>query len=527
MSKKDAKLNGVVFPVTSKGDRSSTETNKNAIAAAFAGIDEAHKQKVLDERNWRFGYAKHVIKSVEVGLKNPSNAVSMAQSGLKYLHENFDFVRGDKVVKLQEAMNTIKEQPYHTGEIKGTKPKPAKYTFEVPYKGKILSGEELIHQLNKWARYGTIEDDCAKAIEAVVKHPEWCDLSDKYFVLLGAGAAMGPFQVLMALGANVIAIDLDREGIWKRLISIARDSSGTLTFPLNKPQQDLSDTELYQAAGCDLMGNTPEVCNWLLEVHSGKEVTVGCYVYLDGDLHVRVSLACDAIIKTLTEKRKGTSVAYLCTPTDCHVIPDAARSAAIKNYNALNLVNIITYPLRLFTKYLQKNFSKQVEADTGDKFSVVDGIVIPQGPNYILAKRLQHWRAIVSREKGCLVSSHIAPSTSTASVVNNRQFAWAYDGMPAFKPMEVFEQQTSNAVMAALLINDLRDPNAAANPKIKLKNPLELFSKNGFHGGVWRCGYKFGTVGEVAAMIHFIKVLRPFILLSILVAVFAVFFYQK
>ena len=36
------------------------------------------------------------------------------------------------------------------------------------------------------------------------------------------------------------------------------------------------------------------------------------------------------------------------------------------------------------------------------------------------------------RSKGCSVSTHIAPSTATASVVHNKQFAWAYDGMPFF-----------------------------------------------------------------------------------------------
>ena len=40
------------------------------------------------------------------------------------------------------------------------------------------------------------------------------DLSDKYFVLLGAGSAMGPFITLMKLGANVIAIDINRAPVW-------------------------------------------------------------------------------------------------------------------------------------------------------------------------------------------------------------------------------------------------------------------------------------------------------------------------
>lgn len=37
-----------------------------------------------------------------------------------------------------------------------------------------------------------------------------CDLSGNYFVLLGAGAAMGPLITLLSLGANIIAIDIVR-----------------------------------------------------------------------------------------------------------------------------------------------------------------------------------------------------------------------------------------------------------------------------------------------------------------------------
>lgn len=56
------------------------------------------------------------------------------------------------------------------------------------------------------------------------------------------------------------------------------------------------------------------------------------------------------------------------------------------------------------------------------------------------------------------VSSNIAPSTATASVTSNRLFALAYQGFHFFKPLEVFQQETSNAVMAAMLIHDIRNP---------------------------------------------------------------------
>jgi len=264
--------------------------------------------------------------------------------------------------------------------------------------------------------------------------------------------------------------------------------------------------------------------NWLKTVQPDKPLVVGCYVYLDGEAHVRVALACDGIMKGLSESRKNLTLAFLCTPTDVHVIPDEARKAALANYTSMNWRNLLVLPIRLLglQNILVKNALTPIKTKDGKEISIVDAIVVQQGPNYALAKRMQHWRAMVAREdQKCAVSTHIAPSTATASVVHNRSFAWAYDGMPYFKPMEIFEQQTSNAVMGALLIHDVRNPQSAANPQVKLDNAYELFKHCGFHGGMWRVAYKAGTIGEVSVLIHFAKVLGPFLLLSLLVLVVA------
>ena len=56
------------------------------------------------------------------------------------------------------------------------------------------------------------------------------------------------------------------------------------------------------------------------------------YRYLDGPLFLRVSMAMDAIIADLQTQRKvKIGVAYLCTPTDAHVIPPAANAASVSN----------------------------------------------------------------------------------------------------------------------------------------------------------------------------------------------------
>lgn len=129
--------------------------------------------------------------------------------------------------------------------------------------------------------------------------------------------------------------------------------------------------------------------------------------------------------------------AYLCTPTDVHVIPSAAYLAAKKQLNSFGIFNLLCKLTGYGFGSLVRNAKKAISAADGSTFYLVDGLVNKQGPNYALAKRMQHWRAVVARESyRCRVSSNIAPSTATASVVSNRLFAMAYGGMRFFKPME-------------------------------------------------------------------------------------------
>jgi hypothetical protein len=160
-------------------------------------------------------------------------------------------------------------------------------------------------------------------------------------------------------------------------------------------------------------------------------------------------------------------------------------------------------------KLLRKN-AKHVFSGKGGDFFLINGVSVAQGPNYILAKRLQHWRAVIARSKGCIVSSNIAPATSTASVTQNRTFAWAYEGMPYFTPYEIFAPATSNAVMSGILFSDLSNPKSSGNPKTALSNPNQLFSYGSFNGGNWRCAYEVDSIGETSVLIYFSRVGAPY-----------------
>jgi len=521
---------GVEFPKDAEGGRGTMGVNKKAFAEAMRSVNKEEAQKIdeLPDRKWRRAYAKNVVEHVRQSAKSEKAALTVAQAGLDYLHSNMVFVRpeGGNEVPLSEAMKKFTDNVFQTHEIQGGAPRAPKYTVQYKSYGtpgslNELSGDALHKQISKWVKDGAIEMSCGSAMAKVVDNPEWCDLRDTYFVLFGASSAVGPFLKLMELGANVIALDLDREQIWKKLIKDTRSRAGKLIFPVKQAiPAGASDDDIAKVAGCNLLSDTPEIRNWLAQLLPGKRFVCMALAYLDGALFVKVSMAMDAIIKSLIEERGPELVtpAYLCTPTDCHLCtPDSVEAAKANLRRAPAWQNMLAPLLGPAGFPMKKNVERPLTDADGNEVEgmyMVDCIIPEQGPNYILAKRLQHWRAIVSRAKGCTVSSNVAPSTATASVLSNAMFALGYKGMSMFRPMEITYQETSNTVMASLLIRDIRDPTAAANPKTPLKNPLSLFTDNSWHGGCWRTGFKFSSLGAPAVIgyVTFAFLVTPYLL---------------
>jgi hypothetical protein len=125
---------------------------------------------------------------------------------------------------------------------------------------------------------------------------------------------------------------------------------------------------------------------------------------------------------------------------------------------------------------------------------ICDSLVAQQGPNYALAKRVQRWRATTARAAGRTVSLTVAPMTRTRSVLKNRALAAAYAGAHAFG-VEVFDPPTSNTLMAALLVHDLRHPSPAR------AHPWHDEAAGAAHGGVWRVAYAPRSALGLAALV--------------------------
>ena len=125
---------GVNFPVDAKGQRSTTEINRGAFVAAVEKTDANLATEIKAVRNWRHGYAKHVTKQVELACGSKTNALTIANDGLNYLHNTMRFERDGDDIPLSEAMKKFTKCSYETGFIQGTG-KKGSGKAEVPYEG--------------------------------------------------------------------------------------------------------------------------------------------------------------------------------------------------------------------------------------------------------------------------------------------------------------------------------------------------------------------------------------------------------
>ncbi len=481
---------GVVFPVTGPAGpgqeppRSTSALGRAVVADALSGPDPVGSSAAAAETNWRRGYVTHFRRLVEAGLLSGDAARQIARNGLASIYRRMRFItRAGDEVGLAEAATSGDgaSDVLRTEVVAGAG--EADRELSLPYRGDRLRGDALLRQLDSWSGRGVIEPSCADAIRAVAANPDWLDVSDLRIVAIGAGAEMGPVEALLRWGADVVAIDLPRPAIWSRLLERNARYGGRLHVPIRAGKAPLPER-----AGADVLHDLPVVAEWLR--HTGGRLVLGNYVYADGATNVRVSAAVDALSEAIRSDRPDTALAFLATPTDAFAVPADAVAHSGRAYAERTPIARVRRPLRAMSagRLLRRNYAP------GSDPGICDSVVPQQGPNYALAKRLQRWRAIAARADGATVSLKVAPPTRTRSVIKNRALAAAYAGAHLFG-VEVFEPATSNTLMAALLIHDLR------NPRPGHAQPWRDEADGAAHGGLWRAPYAPRSALGLAAML--------------------------
>jgi hypothetical protein len=486
----DREQTGVVFPRGDDGARSTTGTGKQVWAAAARAVDAALAERIDGERSWRSSYVPRVVEVTAAATRSSAAAVAVARAGLAALADRMVFERHGESRPVPDAVKngggTLATQ-HVAGQGERVR------ELVVPYRGDHLRGEGLLRRLDDWVGSGTVERSCAEALARVVAHPQWLDLRDRSFAVLGAAAELGPVPSLLGWGAHVAAVDLPQPDLQQRLLDAARAGAGTLDLPRSTGA----------TTGADLLAETPEIAQWLVQAADGRPLTVGSYAYADGARHVQLAMASDAVVEHLLRSRADVSYAELATPTDAYAVPADVVEEARRRWERRGWRKVAQAPVRTLSRgsLYAPSYGVTVTRDSGEQVGIADVLVPQQGPNYTLAKRLQRWRAVAAQADGAVVSANIAPATSTRSVTRNRMLAAAYAGAGTFG-VEVFAPATSRVLMAALLVHDLR---AEARPP---GHADDLFVSQAAHGGLWRVPYAPRSVLGLAAVRGLPRVLR-------------------
>jgi hypothetical protein len=463
------------------GRRSSQRVARDVFAAAAETVDAGIAARIRATKDWRKGYLGPVRELTAAGARSTTAPNAIAEAGLATLHSSVEFVRGGQSLPVEESLAEHGKPHLTTATVEGTSDRVLEVA--VPYGNEVLRGDDLSRQLDKWVEAGIVEPSCADAVRAVASNPDWLDLSDLRFVLLGAASEMGPLRSLCRWGADVVAIDLPRPELWRRITQIAREGAGRLHAPV--PIEG-SSAELVDGAGADLLTQTPEVATLLHDLEG--PFVVGNYVYADGATFVRLAAGVDALVQSLASWGALEALAYLATPTDVFAVTeDVVDGARSKQTSRGSLVRTLSAG-RLY----QPQYREMVQGD-GRKWGLYDCLVPQQGPNYALAKTMQRWRAIVAERSGLKVSANVAPATLTHSVLKNKVLAAAYAGAGRFG-VEIFEPRTSSALEAVLLVHDLR---AGARRRA---HPYDLFVEGAAHGGLWRMPHEPRSVLPLAVV---------------------------
>lgn len=493
---------GVQFPLHN-GERSSLAFGQQVFADAVRHYDPNLATRIEASTNWRSDYVEYANELTVAGIRSGDTAVGIARNGLASIHDNLVFARGENEYTLREAIDLEVEPTLEAVQIIGDGEQTT--TMDVRYGGKALMGEAIQSQLDAWVEKGVAEEGFRDAISAVVGNPEWYDLRDTTIVLLGAGAEMSPVRQLLSWGATVIAVDLPGSARWKKLIADARVRSGRLIVPATLGRLDSSpaDNETAGASGADIVLRMPEVRRWLRDTMP-DEAAIASLAYADGATHVKVSAASDAIIAGLQADGKCPMLSFLATPTDAWAVPADVVAASQQRWDERGALGTAQLPLRVTAGMFTPNYTRTWPSERRLHMGVCDAVVPQQGANYLLAKRMQHWRALVARDEANTVSFNIMAATRTNSVVKNRLLSAAYAGANRFG-IEVFSPDTSRTLAAALLVHDLRNPKAASKPSVRLNHPYVQHQRTANHGGLWRMAYSPRSVLSIAAVLGLFK----------------------
>jgi hypothetical protein len=266
------------------------------------------------------------------------------------------------------------------------------------------------------------------------------------------------------------------------------------------PLENLSDQELAQVAGLDMLEHYSEIASWVRQLSNKatSKFILGLYAYTPKVNHVRVQAVqetlADLAMKNFAKDKLVLS--WLATPTDSTAGPASIGHDQQSRFSKRSSMHVIRDSFLGIINAVREAKPKYFDSESGEKLVLVDASVQQQGPSYSFSKRTQRWRAYLAHYVGFRVSYQVSPPARTKSVLSHKILRASYQGAPLFG-VKPFEVDVAKSASAAALVRDVMDPKAYSNKETTTE--LQCFSA--IHGGLWRIAYRPKSVWIAATLI--------------------------
>ena len=474
-------------------DIRSTEFARRTLAAS--AIDNSVlRDNILGATDWRNWYIRlYASLAVEEG-KSPELLAKMATAGLEQFHAHLSTASGQA---LSEAMTQgFASGLVETVVIQGS---GAKQPISVARHSGSL--EEVAAS---WDKSGWAEPGLKESFRFLDQNPNLVLDGNLLFAVAGA-AEFAPTEHWLKWGGEVAVVARNNPGTWESLISMARSSAGSMLVPVVRedkttPLSELSDYELAQIAGLDMLLHYSEIASWMSELYqkAKSKFILGLYAYTPKIDHIRVQGVQETLASIAMENfsNEKLCLSWLATPTDSTPGPASIGQDQLARFQNRSVGRIIRDSFLGLVSAARPARPKFFDSETGEKLMLVDASVQQQGPSYSFSKRTQRWRAYLAHYAGFRVSYQVSPPARTNSVLRHKILRASYLGAPLFgiKPYEV---DVAKSASAAALVRDVLDPTAFSNKDTT--TDLQCFSA--IHGGLWRLAYQNSSVWVIATLL--------------------------
>ena len=245
------------------------------------------RSQVRKVKNWRDDYMDIVESQCAIMLKSdPETAVQMAEAGLEALHSKMTFrIDENNTISVKEAFERNFDTKLETETFMSSKSvAPYKLPICSP-KHDCLTGDSASSQLVAWSDYGCMEVSASQWASAVCQLEDVSALvKDKVFVLLGITSEMGPAKSLLQIpGAHVMGIARPGNRLDALIDWYKEHGAGSTVLQFPK-------------GGADMLEQGPHIAKWIVNtIPRNKEIIIGHLAYMDGEAHVRITVAMDLI----------------------------------------------------------------------------------------------------------------------------------------------------------------------------------------------------------------------------------------